>query len=189
MRKWQLIPKTKERKYPIKRDEYGQSARSRAFAAFDAGKRPAEIYEQIGISKRTANRYFADWKEYPKELRFRIEGIKQGMKKNSKFSNRIIAILAKYLKLSPEEVEVRLEKPWGLQKLIKGFFTARSEAKAQSAEEARLIVGLRVALLMENLGIPPHAALQQFKRVLYFMLHMVVVCPPKRSPVLMLDWN
>ena len=79
MRKWQLIPKTKERKYPIKRDEYGQSARSRAFAAFDAGKRPAEIYEQIGISKRTRPMEFFPHEESARRIFY---GVTNGIHQN-----------------------------------------------------------------------------------------------------------
>jgi len=44
--------------------------------------------------------------------------------------------------------------------LIKKYFTAYPEEKAQSVEEARLIAGLKQALLMEHPCIPPRAALQ-----------------------------
>lgn len=38
------------RKYPIKRDESGNSARKRAFAEFDEGNKPRDIFEAVGIS-------------------------------------------------------------------------------------------------------------------------------------------
>ncbi len=37
--------RAKSRKYPIKRDEYGRTARQRAFAAFGEGKKPAEDHK------------------------------------------------------------------------------------------------------------------------------------------------
>lgn len=58
----------KGRKYPIKRDSYGRSARQRAFAAFENGKTPAEVAVMVPISVRTARRYFADWQKLPHNL-------------------------------------------------------------------------------------------------------------------------
>jgi hypothetical protein len=55
-------------RYSIKRDEYGRSARQRAFNAFDDGKWPAEVAKLVGISQRTARRYFADWKKIRQSL-------------------------------------------------------------------------------------------------------------------------
>ena len=36
----------KRRDYPIKRDEYGRSARQQAFALFTEGYRPAQIFKE-----------------------------------------------------------------------------------------------------------------------------------------------
>ena len=51
----------KERKYPVKRDVFGDSARKRAFELFDKGKLPSQAAQLVDISKITARRYFADW--------------------------------------------------------------------------------------------------------------------------------
>ena len=103
--------KKKSRKYPIKRDEYGTSARQRAFEAFDQGKRPAEVALMVGISLRTACRYFSDWKKLPKnsELLYRIA--KAGLKNELGFPEHVITTLAAKLGLSEEEVRVLLQKP------------------------------------------------------------------------------
>ena len=58
----------KRRKYPIKRNEFGESARRRAFDCFDRGLRPAQVANEVGISPRTACRYFADWKRHRPKL-------------------------------------------------------------------------------------------------------------------------
>ena len=50
----------KWRKHPIKLDEYGRSLRQKAFALFDGGYRPAQIYKQqlVAASQKTLFRYF-----------------------------------------------------------------------------------------------------------------------------------
>ena len=55
----------KSRKYPIKKDETGKTARRRAFEAFDKGMRPAQVSRLVDISFRTACRYFTHWKRLP----------------------------------------------------------------------------------------------------------------------------
>ena len=54
----------KRRKYPIKRDQYGRSARQHAFVLFDKKYRPAQIFKQglIPVPIRTLFRYFEGWK-------------------------------------------------------------------------------------------------------------------------------
>jgi len=112
--------KKKSRKYPIKRDEYGTSARQRAFDDFDRGKRPAEVALVEGISLRTACRYFADWKKMRPNMRLTYRLHKAVLKSNDEFSEQLIEAIAANLGMSREEVIMRLQKPWGLKQLLMG---------------------------------------------------------------------
>jgi len=110
----------KPRKYPIKRDEYGRSARRRAFDDFDDGKQPDEIALMVGISLRTAYRYFADWKRQPKNLQMRYRIAKAVLKNDREFREETIKSLVSNLGMSEEEVAMRLQRPWGLKQLLQG---------------------------------------------------------------------
>jgi len=70
--------RNKGRKYPIKKDEYGRSARKRAFAAFNSGARPADVASEVGISLQTACRYFSDWKKLPKNVGYTVVNQRNG---------------------------------------------------------------------------------------------------------------
>ena len=147
--------KRKSRKYPIKKDEYGTSARHRAFDAFDSGQRPAEVSRQVGISVRTACRYYADWKKLPKNLEFRFNVVKKIIKDDPEFSRKTISMLSDCLGMSEEEVILRLQKPWGLKQLMKGDWPNYRRQKAQSQQEARLMAALDLVRFAEFCGMPP----------------------------------
>jgi len=122
----------KSRKYPIKRDELGRSARQRSFEAFDHGMTPAEASRQVGISSRTAHRYFAQWKKLPENLEVRY-ALARALKNDTEFSQDVIKIIAAQLGMSEEEVRARLEKPWGTKRLLMGKWAA--ETKQEGKEE------------------------------------------------------
>jgi AraC-like DNA-binding protein len=87
----------KRRKYPIKRDESGKSARCRAFDAFDRGLRPAQVIREVGISLRTACRYFADWKKHRPRLEPRYRFAKRLLKNHPEFSEGTITMIGEAL--------------------------------------------------------------------------------------------
>jgi len=146
--------KKKSRKYPIKRDEYGTSARQRAFEAFDQGKRPAEVALMVGISLRTACRYFSDWKKLPKnsELRYRIA--KAGLKNELGFPEEVITTLAAKLDVSEEEVMARLQKPWAMKQLVTGKWAAEVRERQERKRQARLKAAAKLIYLYEIVGVP-----------------------------------
>ena len=146
--------KRKSRKYPIKRDEYGTSARQRAFEAFDHGKRPAEVAPMVEVSLRTACRYFADWKKQPNNLELRYRITKTAMKNVSGFSEQTIKILATGLSMSEEEVISRLQKPWGLKQLLMGKWPNYRRERVQSEQESRLRAALNLINYIESCGMP-----------------------------------
>ncbi len=109
----------RRRKYPIKRDKYGRTARQQAFALFDSGKRPAEVAPLVGISTRTARRYFADWKKRREDLEFWYETAKTELRNDSS-ADLFVKTLADGLGVSEQEVKERLQKPWAIKQLVTG---------------------------------------------------------------------
>jgi len=144
----------KSRKYPIKRDEYGTSARQRAFEAFGQGKRPAEVALMVRISLRTACRYFADWKKLPRnsELWYRVA--KAGLKNELGFPQEVITTLAAKLEVSEEEVRRRLQKPWAMKQLVMGKWAVEVREKQERKRQARLEAAAKLIHLYEVVGVP-----------------------------------
>lgn len=161
------LPKLRKRsrKYRIKRDEHGRSARQRAFDAFDCGKRPGEVVRMVGVSHRTACRYFADWKKLPQNLEFDYRMMRTVRKSNREFSKETIESLSAYLEMSEEEVKGRLEKPWGLKQLLMGKWPNHRQEREQSEAELRLRVALYLINLIESGGVPPEKILDQLLKM------------------------
>jgi len=155
----------RSRKYPIKRDEQGRSARQRAFEAFDYGKRPGEVVRIVGISPRTAYRYFADWKKLPQNLELCYRTMKTVRKNNWEFSKETVESLSAYLEMLEEEVKERLEKPWGLKQLLMGKWPNHRQERERSEAELRLRAALCVINLMESGGVPPEKILDQLLKM------------------------
>lgn len=161
------LPKLRKRsrKYPIKRDEHGRSARQRAFEAFDCGKRPGEVVRMVGVSPKTACRYFADWKKLPQNLKLHYRMMNAVRKSNREFSKETVESLSAYLEMSEEEVKEHLEKPWGLKQLLMGKWPNHRQEREQSEAELRLRAALRVINFMESGGVPPEKILDQLLKM------------------------
>ena len=74
-----------KRKYPIKRNEQGLSARQQCFQLFDQGNLPAGVAPSVKVSKLTARRYFADWKKQPENQHLHLQ-VKRWLKNDRKLS-------------------------------------------------------------------------------------------------------
>jgi len=155
------------REYPIKRDEHGLSARKRAFAAFDEGRKPEEFCNSIDISLRTAARYHADWKKLPPKFAKNYELQKKTKRSGHPlFNDDAIKMIAGQLSIPEEEVAHYLETPWGLQKILKGEFIPDQERKIQWDEATRKVVLLKVVTAMEMSALPPKDILLLADRLL-----------------------
>ena len=157
--------KKKKSKYPIKRDESGQSARQRCFDTFDSGKGPAEVSRLAGTSLRTSRRYYADWKKLPDNMGLRYHMAKSLWKK-SEFREDTIEIIASSLGMSEEEVEMRLQKPWGMKQLLMGKWPNYRNDEQQRQFEARLEVALRLVRFVENTRKEPEKVEQLVSKVI-----------------------
>jgi hypothetical protein len=72
----------KRRKYPVKRDEKGKSARSRCFEMFEEQIPLSEIAERVGVNVDTVRRYHQQWKKDP-DLEHRYTYVKSLFKKTA----------------------------------------------------------------------------------------------------------
>ena len=158
--------KKKSRKYPIRRDKYGKSARRRAFDAFDDGKRPAEVARMAGISVKTACRYFLDWKKLPKNLGLRYRIAKATLKNDREFPEEIIKSLATGLGMSDEEVIMRLQRPWGLKQLLLGKWPNYIKEERRSQAESRLEAALNIVRFVEHSGMTPEKVRAELGRLI-----------------------
>lgn len=102
----------KWRDYPIKRDEYGRSARRQAFDLFSEGYRPAQIFKGglvPAASMKTLLRYFEDWKK--KKHRSSRSTLRKIMKNNPEFTDNYMQMMADYFEVSPEAILARMQRP------------------------------------------------------------------------------
>jgi len=155
----------KSRKYPIKRDRYGKSARRRAFDAFDRGLKPAQVTDELDISPRTAYRYFADWKKQPTKLELSYQLAKAIHKCQPEVENEVIERLAVKLKLPKEKIVERLQKPWALKQLVRGKWSPEIEERRIAKSLARLDSALQFLNLYEILGVSPERIKTELDRL------------------------
>jgi len=141
----------KRRDYPIKRDEYGRSARRQAFDLFTERYRPSQISKEglIPISMKTLLRYFEDWKK--KKHRASRSILRKIMKINPEFTEKYVQMMADYFEVSPEDIMVRMQKPWGIEQLTRGELPDNKLARIQSDMEDRLDAALRLIYFGERL--------------------------------------
>lgn len=156
-----FITGKKSRKYPIQRDESGRSLRGRAFAAFDAGERPAEVSGLLGAKRNTIQRYHADWKKLPRYFNFQYKVQRNIIKNDTGFSDWVVETLGSALGMSREEVIGRLHKPWGVKRALMGKWPNFKKDKVQSQAEIRLQAALRLIYFSERAGMTPEEILEE----------------------------
>ena len=138
------------RRYPLKRDENGRSARQRAFDLFGTGQRPAEVCKTIPVSLRTACRYYEDFKKLHHKVPYSM--IRKWMRENPEFSDKVIDMLATSLEMPREEVIVRMQKPWGLLQVMKGEWPNYRLERQRTGIEERLLAALQVIQFADRFG-------------------------------------
>ena len=153
----------KSRDYPIQRDESGRSLRQRALAAFDEGKRPAEVSRLLNAKRNTIQRYFADWNKLPRYFNSHYKIQRTIIRNDTEFSDRFVKTLGDYLGMSREEVVSRLHKPWGVKRALLGKWPSFKRDKVQSQAEIRLQAALRLIYFSERAGMTPQEILQEIQ--------------------------
>lgn len=146
-------PARKRRKYPIKYDERGQTARSRAFAAFDQGLRPAQAIQEVNISLRTARRYFADWKKRPPKLEERYQLLQYMIRRDPGLRERISQVAAELLGVPQSEILARLQTPWGRKQLLAGRWPAGDRTRPAVERQSREAAANELVYLLEIVAL------------------------------------
>jgi len=158
----------RRRKYPIKRDESGKTARRRAFELFEHGKMPAQVALIVGISVRTARRYFQAWKKLPRNLESKYMVVKKLLNSSPGYREKVVKTTCELLGLPEEEVRARFQEPWGLKRLMMDRWsikTAETDTTEQSKEWARFKEALDLIYLMEVLKVPIETIKAEIKRM------------------------
>jgi len=125
------------RRYPIKRDDEGRSARQRAFALFDAGLMPAEVAAKVGVSARTARRYRSDWRKRPTDYHFKCVLIRQSLRHPS-VRDLFATEIASRLDLPVRFVMRRLSQPWAVKQIVTGEWVNWGGEEREKRRWARL---------------------------------------------------
>jgi len=157
-----LSKKGSKRRYPIHRDPWGRTARQACFFQFDHGKGPSEAAEFVGVSLHTAYRYHHDWKHQGSYFAMRYKVAKALRQRSPDLSLETIKSLGAELGMSEEEVVERLQRPWGLHKLLRGQWPNYVEEQEKTNAEARLGAAVELLRIYEISGIP----LEEIARVL-----------------------
>jgi transposase len=135
----------KRRKYPVKLDEKGKSARSRCFEMFIDNTPLSEIAKIVGVKIGTVRRYHQQWKKNPNFER-QHAFIKELLKKTAPDRERTIELFARAWGITKEQLEAILEQPHGLRRLMTGKFYFPGHADA----DHKRYVALELALLISD---------------------------------------
>lgn len=119
----------KRRKYPIKLDEKGKSARSRCFEMFRDNTPSSEIAKIVGVKIETVRRYHQQWKKNP-NFEQQHAYFKELLKKTAPDRERTIELCAKACGITKEQTEIILSQPHGLRRLMSGMFYFPGQADA-----------------------------------------------------------
>ena len=149
MMPWQA----KRRRYPIKRDEQGRSARQRAFALFDQGCTPAGVAAQVEISARTARRYHADWKKRPENYDIRYVLMKMALL-DQHVRSRVAQAVASELKLPVRAVLPYLSRPWAAKQLLTGEWRNWAAEERERRERLRVKAATDIIEMHERESVP-----------------------------------
>ncbi len=74
------------------------------------------------------------------------------MKENPEFSEKVINLLSTSLDMSREEVEARIQRPWGLLQAMKGEWPDYRLDKERTAAEGRLLGALEIVNFADKFG-------------------------------------
>ncbi len=156
---------TKSRKYPIRYDEYGISARKQAFELFDKGRMPEEVIQEMNISLATAKRYYFQWKKLPKNMNASYRLLKSMLKSNSKMMQEMVESLAQKTGMTEDDVLAELQKPWAFRRLALGWWAEKIRISQRDAIMYRLKAAAGLIYLYEYAGIPPQKILDALEKL------------------------
>jgi len=135
----------KRRKYPIRRDERGKSARSRCFEEFKDNTPLSEIAKIVDVKLATVRRYHQQWQKNP-NFEQQYAYIKGLLRKEAPDRERMIELCARAAGITKEQVETILHQPNGLKRMMTGKFNFPAQADA----DHKRYVALELAMLISD---------------------------------------
>jgi hypothetical protein len=163
---FKLFGRKKRRKYPVKVDEEGRSARSRCFEMF-AEKVPLdEIAKQLDVKIDTVSRYHLQWKNDPSFER-RYDYVKSLFNKTCPERDKNLEMFANAWGFSKEQLELILSQPHGLRRLM----TRKIQSPAHAEADRKRHLALALALLISDFLIKEGGKYEDAYYVLQRYMH------------------
>ncbi|NQT71924.1 MAG: hypothetical protein HQ553_04040 [Chloroflexi bacterium] len=149
------ILRPKRRQYPVEFDEQGRSRRRVCFEAFDLGKRPAQVIREYNYKPNTVYSYWKQWKKLHRSWHKSREHLRLFKKADPDFFHDAALYAGKKLGMSPQEVLVHMDKPYGLLDLVQGKWPLHDTAPATNKAIAILYDIMRIIFLGQFQGDHP----------------------------------
>jgi len=145
----------KKRKYPIKRDARGKSARQQCFKLFEdypAGDIVLEdIAKTAGVTIETVATYYRQWKKEP-TLEKQLAFAKQLFDKNAPDRDKNLEWFARAFQIPQEELETILHQPHGLRRIMTRKFYFPLQTKADHRRHVAFELAIFLSEQMEKHG-------------------------------------
>ena len=155
----------KRRKYPIKYDEYGRSARERAFNLLDLGKTYEDVSVEVDINLETARRYYYQWKKLPRNLKNSVRLLKQILKSDPEAMKEMLNDLAQATGTTVDEVLSEIQQPHAFKRLVLGYWVKKIRISQCLNTLYRLKAAANIVFLYGYLGIPPKKILEALDKL------------------------
>lgn len=140
---FKVFGRKKRRKYPIKRDENGKTARKRCFEMFQNKVPLPEIAKTVDVKIDTVYKYYQQWARNPK-IEQHLAYYKWILDKSAPDRERSKEIAANLFGISKEQLDTILQKPYGLRRLLSGkiYFPVQADAahKRYIAMELAIVI-------------------------------------------------
>ncbi len=133
------------RRYPVKRDEQGRSARRRCFKMFFDQVPLDEIVGVVEVTPETVRRYYLQWRQEPVH-REGYSFARHLFAQANPNRDANLELFAKAWGITKEQLEIIHSQPHGLNRLI----TGKIYAPAHQAADHKRHVALEVAVLIAD---------------------------------------
>ena len=159
------IGRKKGRRYPVKRDEAGKSARQRCFEMFEDKIPALEIAKTVAVTLGTVHTYHKQWKNNPR-LEAQHAYFKGLMNKKAPDFERNLDLVARFCGVQRDELDTMLRKPHGLRRMMMGKFYFPVQAEA----DHKRTMALELAMLISD-HLVKHGG--KFEDVYYAVDHLM----------------
>ncbi len=140
-----MFQRKRGRKYPIKRDGEGRTARQRCFEMLKDKVPLPEIAKTVGVKIETVRKYYQQWKKNP-DIERNLAYYNWIFDPSAPDRERSKEITASLFGMSKEQLETVLQQPYGLRRLLSNKIY--SPAHADAAHKRH--IAMELALLISD---------------------------------------